>query len=403
MRFMPDEVGLWQMNWQFSDGSASGSDTFQVVDDGTQRGPLLQDGRFFADADNDPVNMCGYGQILTFPYPVGYSNGFEYVADQADWIASNGFNLIQVAGTGPITPYSDRTLKLDLMHSYERMLEELQARGIYVLPFRNISQSGFTTIADDDYVNWMKVRLARTGAYWSDIGQSPTWEWSEVTTENRITWFADSWAGLDPFSRLLTAHDSSVASFAPWLGFSSRQIGAIDLFTGHSRTAGSNGGTDPSLTNRPIVGSEDLWYLSPFSQPQTASEIRQGTWNEFLAGIVPILSTWHWTLQLDTPPEILAQYRQACDFVFNETNYRDWDIRSDLQTPQQIVSSTADDSEFIVYAKNGLPEIPAGVYDLHWLNPISGAELIQANITVSGPIQSPLTNGEVVLLARPSN
>jgi hypothetical protein len=97
---------------------------------------------------------------------------------------------------------------------------------------------------------------------------------------------------------------------------------------------------------------------------------------------------------------MLNQYKLACSFVFEETNYRDWDIRTDWQTDNQIVSSNASNSEYIVYALNGSAELPSGLFDLTWLDPITGATSVQNNVVVSGSIPSPMSGSEVVLLAQ---
>ncbi len=40
MRFMPDEPGVWQYSWSFSDNSKSGTGTFTCTDEGGRRGVL---------------------------------------------------------------------------------------------------------------------------------------------------------------------------------------------------------------------------------------------------------------------------------------------------------------------------------------------------------------------------
>ena len=399
---MPDEVGKWQVNWQFSDGSASGSETFDVVDTGTQSGSLQRDGRFFKDARGNELDVCGYGMIV-WESRTGYADNYDYVADQADWLHDHDFNLVQVSGLKPLAPYPERALNPAHWHPYENMLFALQEHGIYSFHFRYLDQGQLAGISDADLVHWQRTRIARLGAFWSDVGATPSYEWPEFMNAQRMSEIQQQYANLDPFPRLLTAHDSSRAEFAPWLGFSSRQAGAVGLFANHSRTAGQHGGVEASVADWPIVGSEDLWYQSPFGQPQTVDEIRQGVWNELLAGVIPVLSTWHWVMQQPTPDDMLDQYQIACNFVLGETNYRDWDIRTDWQSDSQIVSSSADDSEYIVYTLDGSAELPTGSYDLTWLNPLTGATTVQNGVSVSGSVSSPQPGDEMVVLAKRRN
>ena len=393
-RFMPDEVGLWQVAWQFSDGSASGAASFTVGDEGTQKGPMARDWRFMTDGRGDEIDICGYGMMVWEEQP-GFDTEFDFVSSHADMFAQNAFNLIQLAGVKPLHPYEDRKLNPAHWHPYENLLRELQERGIYSFHFYYLSQPQIVIITDEDMNHWQRTRIARVGAFWSDVGVAPTYEWPEFMESAEITAVQTQYAALDPFPRLMTAHDSSVPGFEPWLGFSSRQAEAHDLFFNHNRTGGRNGGIDEALSDWPIVGSEDLWYLSPWGQAQNETEIRHGAWNELLAGVIPVLSTWHWITQMPTPPDMMQQYVTACSFVHERTNYRDWEIRDDWQTATQILSSTPDESELIVYALNGAPEMPAGTYDLTWLEPITGEVVEETGVNTGGTLSSPFSADDV--------
>lgn len=102
LRFLPDELGVWQYTWSWSDGSAGGASEFNVVTAGAGKGVLRaykNNPHWFAYNGTDPIWIKSYDESS--------HRGF---AQPLDWMAANvyqplidnGYNHFQVDWLFPL-------------------------------------------------------------------------------------------------------------------------------------------------------------------------------------------------------------------------------------------------------------------------------------------------------------
>jgi hypothetical protein len=162
---------------------------------------------------------------------------------------------------------------------------------------------------------------------------------------------------IDPWKRLLTAHDASHSTFTGWLGFSMRQKPARDIFGPNSRRAGyqqiadpqGSGGIGNPYIDRPIIGSEDQWE-SPIADrfaaegwrmPRNGVESMRSAWGTLMAGVIPLYDEWSaWSPPPGGNGQGEPHVRRMFDFWYGRTKYREYKQLNELvsQAEGQICS-----------------------------------------------------------------
>ncbi len=422
LRFMPDEVGTWTYTYTWTDGTPGSSENFNVVDTGL-KGPLkiaTDNPWYFMDSRGNPFNARGYDMPANPPNvtsPEKFNDLIDInIANINTNVIPNGYNLIMITAPGLYYSldqvagqtwwyysgsYDFDRYDLRTWHNWDRLIKHYNANKIYVFPFALITQSEFNNVLDTTprIDRFWRYYVARTGAYYNLLGNSPTWEWSEIWSESTITNWMTNPHNWNPFGTMLSIHDTMVDSFNGWGSFSMRQRQSINIFTGNSRTAGNHGGIQRLFVNKPILGTEDLWedYTGAYGQPKNAEEVRRGAWGEMLAGIIPIYAEWENYGPSDGYGNGAgkAEILRMLNFIYSKTNYRKYQQLNNLvSTSDRQIASGIPGQEYLVYDEDGgLITInlsgTSNTFSVLWFDPKTGVE--QDSGTIIGGASRTLT------------
>jgi len=417
VRYRPDEVGTWQYQYSWSDGTPGGSGSFQVVDNGRYRGPLSTDPStpwFFQDARGQNFNFRGYGMqfMALWTATQSFLQEASCVSDVLQTRAiAHGYNFVMLTslddrvGKGPVSwkeswwlnTTNTKVFNLPVWQKYEALLDQAKNNGVYVIQFAAMIRQG-DQYAFNDFKVFLRYWVARFGAYYNFMGWSPTWEWPEIWTAadvNQIMTYAQS---INPFPTMLSVHDCSDSHFAGWLDFSMRGAGGSSIFKNNNRLSGDQlAGCDAvggvgTFVNQPIVGAEDAWEYPQggFGKPTNATEVRRTVWGDMMAGVMPIYSEWN--SQIGGTGTGEPEARRMFDFLYKNTNYRSYKQLNSLVSAGagQIASGIAG-SQYLVYDQNGGPitvnlsgASSSKTFAVLWYNPATGASTSGATVQGGG-------------------
>ena len=440
-RFAPDEVGTLSYNYSWSDGTPGGSGTFEVSDGGAP-GPLrvaTDRSWFFETARGTPFNARGYSlhQYLNGKYGRSHFGSTE-IRDLIDKIhtkvADRNYNLLMllwpiqtdIAGKHfwqGADPGIDATrFDVSVWALLEDVIEEAASRRIYTFPFAGlVDQLSARPDSDGEFQVYLRYLAARLGPYWNVFGYSLTWEYHDIYSDSRADWILRTLDGyLNPLPNppLLSIHDHSDNSFQGWLDFSMRQQQSTTVFDGNVHGGGRQGGVDTNFTDDPIIGSEDIWEYQngDYEQPSSGTEVRRGAWGLQLAGVMPIYSETGLSTgraptggQSNFSGEGEPYVRLMYDFVFANTNYRQYQILNDrVNAAQRQIASGIPGQEYLVYDEDGgsitvdLSSDSGVSFDATWFNPLTGASQSAGPVTGGSTptLTSPYTTDSVLLLQR---
>jgi hypothetical protein len=445
LRFMPDELGTWNYSYMWTDKAPGGSGTFGVIDTGLP-GPLkiaTDNPWYFMTSREQPFHARPYG-MQDYGPRIGSSSGWEknsqeYIDTLQTKALARGYNMVMASGPNRFKEgrsywwQNQRDIfDVAVWGEYEKVFRFALDNHIYFFPFDGMAeQSAFGMPASrfTKYIGklipsfdrpvgrvtpvFKRYMVARYGAFASFMGYSPTWEWPEFWSESAANEFMSEIRRWNPFPTLLTAHDSSRASFAGWMGFSMRQANWVvnDIFGGNCRACGHHGGVQPPFDNMPILGSEEIWEAlakNTDGYPQDAAEVRRAAWGGMMAGVMPVYSEWYWNFSMgDGKGE--AEVRRMFDFFHAKTRYRQYQQLNQLvSNPARQIASGAPGQEYVVYDEDGgsitinLSGVPsATIFSVLWYDPKTDTE--QSGGSVTGGAAKTLTApfaGDTVLLLR---
>lgn len=447
LRFMPDELGTWNYSYTWTDKTPGGSGTFTVVDTGLP-GPLkIASDRswFFMTARGQPFHARPYG-MQDYGPRIGSSSGWEknsqeYIDTLKTKVVARGYNMVMASGPNRFRDgrnywwQNQRDIfDVAVWGEYEKVLHFALDNHLYFFPFDGMAEQsafGMPVSRFTKYIGrliplfdrpvgrvtpvFKRYMVARYGALASFMGYSPTWEWPEFWNEPAANDFMSEIRNWNPFPTLLTAHDSSRASFTGWMGFSMRQASGKpdNIFSGNCRRCGHHGGVQAPFDNMPILASEDIWEAPPKEPdyPQNATEVRRGAWGIMMAGVIPVYSEWLWDFFKGNgqgEPEV----RRMFDFFYSKTRYRQYQQLNQLVSKAvgQIASGTLG-QEYLVYDQDGgsitinLSGVPlATIFSVLWVDPKTGVEQSGGSTTggASKTFVAPFSGDTVLLLRRVS-
>jgi Domain of unknown function (DUF5060)/Putative collagen-binding domain of a collagenase len=465
LRFMPDEVGRWSYSYTWSDGRPGGSGNFDVKKSKLP-GPLRvarDNSWYFMDSRGRKFDWRGYGFSGWFGYPAPGSSGdtnrgwfFDepgttQITTSVDrWVGDvraaieHGYNYLYLPGvnnriqTYPRRAQANRTSWLEeswwitgttdrfdipVWTAYERLLRLMNQRGVYAGAFDGMVGQGHQLDSFADFQPFLRYWVARFAAFYNFIGWSPSWEWHDIWEPEEVDQIMQYVHDLDPWKRLLTAHDNSYSTFTGWLGYSDRQCAMKDLFGCNSRRAGqqqipdpngSGGVGDPFIDN-PVIGSEDVWETFPntfcpnWCMPENAVDVSRQVWGIMMAGVLPLYSEWGgWDLPPGGDGQGEPVARRMFDFFYDRTRYRQYVQLNELvsQSDGQVASGV-EDEEYLVYDWNGgsITVDLSGAsgstrFSVLWYDPLSGATrrrgVVRAGVPVT--LASPYSGDSVLLL-----
>jgi hypothetical protein len=446
LRLMPDEVGTWKYSYTWTDNTPGGSGTFTVVDIGLP-GPIkiaTDSPWYFMTARGEPFHARPYG-MQDFGPRIGSSSGWEknsqeYIDTLKTKVIARGYNMVM--GSGPNRFGEGRNywrenqrdiFDVAVWSEYEKVLRFALDNHLYFFPFDGMAEQnafGMPFTRFTKYIGrviplfdrpvgrvtpvFKRYMVARYGAFASFMGYSPTWEWPEFWTESTANEFMSEIRSWNPFPTLLTAHDSSHASFTGWMGFSMRQANWVvkDIFGSNCRACGHHGGVQAPFDNLPIISSEEVWEApakNTDGYPQNAAEIRRAAWGAMMAGVMPVYSEWYWNFFMGNGTGE-AEVRRMFDFFYTKTRYRHYQQLNPLVSmPARQIASGVPGQEYLVYDEDGgsvtidLSEVPLATrFSVLWFDPKTGVEQSGGKITggASKHFAAPFSGDTVLLLRR---
>ena len=249
-RFMPDEPGVWNYRYTWSDGSTGGSGIFHCSNSDARPGPWRihpDNGHWFTDSHGTPfLPVAVYATAhLT---PVDWN-------DALAWAKQKGFNTIvtptfnttvwadgwhnttaftsrngddSLARSGTLKQIDPSRYNLKMWREWDQMIQAAGDAGIYVAPFEGPSgkyggQDGkyppdplvFTPKIRDRFdtkrnKQFIRYLIARQGAFWNlaywNLGSTEAYQYA-VKDEGEFQHYLRHMAELTPWNRLITAQD----------------------------------------------------------------------------------------------------------------------------------------------------------------------------------------------------
>jgi hypothetical protein len=451
-RFMPDEIGLWRYTYSWTDGSDGGAGSFEVRDTGLA-GPLkvaVDNSWYFMTARDKPFHARPYGMHHYLVWSRTRRMSTELAAFKKALktrVIDRGYNMVMWPDMGDRTQRGassapggrstdswwldatdTRRFSIAAFRANEDALAWCRDNGVYAFNFSGMLDQG-SQFPFDDLRLFLRYYVARLAPFYNSVGWSPTWEWMDIWKPAEVHQIMQYVHDIDPWKRLLSAHDASHSTFAGWLGFSMRQKPARDIFGPNSRRAGyqqvadaaGSGGIGNPFIDRPIIGSEDQWE-SPIADnfaaegwrmPRGGVEAMRSSWGTLMAGVIPLYDEWSaWSPAPGGQGQGEPHVRRMFDYWYGRTRYRQYKQLNELvsQAEGQICSGIAGE-EYVVFDQNGgritidLTSAPeARSFGVLWFDPVSGRE--QKGIEVAGGerrvFSSPFNNDSVLLLTAQS-
>lgn len=271
IRFMPGQIGTWNYEATFSDGTPGASGSFEVISSDIP-GMISKD-------ETNPLwfGFKGGEHVLIRSFHVGdrfFAENWDASKRVAflDWAEAQGYNMLSIGshylnrdaegrGRGWDTP-DLWPLDAAEYQKMETILEDLAKRHIMVYPF-----AGFFGRATDfpeeevDQRSYIRYTLARIGPYWNILlnvgGPEPSLDDREYLSMEAIHRLGVAIDGLDVFDHLLSVHNrpgNNEFADALWLSYAILQ---------GPKTTDLNALSDGLLTNHPLdaplYAQETLW------------------------------------------------------------------------------------------------------------------------------------------------
>ena len=432
LRFMPDKVGTWTYTYSWTDGTQGGSGSFTVVDTGLP-GPLkiaTDNSWYLMTARGTPFHFRGYkisGVKWFAADPITTSlSSFQNVVNGK---MVGKYNVTMVVGPGYTRwaednnntqeqwwPYTGSSFdftryNLKVWKVWDDHMNLYANKKIYAVPFALMSQNAGESLGVTGMKKFYRYFIARNASYWHLFGWNPTWEWTDILSESQVNEIMQYVKSINPFTRLLTIHDTMRTSFKTWGNLTLRQRQSRTVFAGNGRSYGGAGGTNSSsFLNFPIIGSEDIWETPSglWKQPRNRTEVRRGAWGIQMAGVMPIYSEW--TTEINGNGKGESDIRRMFDFFYSKTKYRQYKQLNHLvSSSARQIASGKQGLEYLVYDENGgsitINLSGAGgsnAFDVLWYNPTSGATQNGGKVTggASRTLNSPFSADTVLLLTK---
>jgi hypothetical protein len=309
-RFMPDQVGTWQYEASFSDGSGTVKGAFECVPSdlpgmisicesnpiwfrfkGGQT-PVIRSlhvgDRFFADGPN-PVTGAAWGE----PQRTAF----------LDWAQAQGYNMLSIAshylnrdskgrGQGWNTPdLWDAGTQQPNPYEYQRMervLDDLACRRIIVYPFAGFfgRDSNFPRAGKKQGV-YLRYTLARLGSYWNVLflvsGPEPLLvKGKPFLSNDQINRLGRRIKELDIFGHPLSVHNPTGDD--PFRDCDWGSYGVLQGPKTLDRKKLSVGLLKNHHAAKPLYAQETLWPGNKYHPPYSLDDIRKNAFVMVLSG-----------------------------------------------------------------------------------------------------------------------
>lgn len=423
IRFMPNELGPWTFSWRFSDGSLSGSGTFQAVDTAQmpkKPGPLQHDStihQWLVTADQSRhifLNM--YENDYAYPTKkVSYEhflNPTPYIND----LKANGFDVISTPGGIAVDnmpldgnspyPYTDFTNFIPRMvgwHLMENGLwKELYEQEVYYFEFWGFyGGNQFVNLDKKSKAFQNKVLrywILRTAPYYIflyNIGfeleeyvSVPSWP------EDRAQFIKS----LDPWDHLITGHQLQRPLSQP---YSYAESNVMD-FTAFQQDDGFH---ERALSawnsiNQPHVHCNECIWNAKWQGSGTEQSHRKDIWDGLTAGM-------SYGFYVKDSLIGLTAFRHANNFLKSGVKWWTMSPHDEIVTSGRAYALANLGKEYVVYSSSGATfnlSLPSGPYQYRWYNPGNGtfSALVTMNASIVNKFSKPARNDWVLHLTKKS-
>ena len=433
LRFMPDQLGLWQYSATFSDGTDGTDGVFEVIAS-TIPGMIAP----------DPSN----------PYWIGYRGGRHelirslhigdryFAADWSeaerqtflDWAQTTGYNTLDIASFMLKRDEPDRGGPFDLPNLWplsasewtemETHLDELADRGILIFPFAGIfgQSSDFPTNQDDQEV-YIRYTLARFGPYWNMMlnvaGPEPARVphlFQDAMNEPDVNRLGTLIANLDPFGHILTVHNKEGDLDNRYKDSAWSNLSTVQGWKHVDYPAIAQGMRDSRNPNKALFSHECMWYgsFSPDFDNQAYSEthLRKKTFVMIMSGASVNFaqtdgdSSSGFAGSMD-PSQVIPSLHEA---VNDTWDFFDPDLpgalpfwemvdRQDLTNRGYCLANPG--QKYLVYLTSRQTvsvNVTGGTYQIQWINAQNRADIRNGGSTSTGNNLTPPNAGDDWLL-----
>ncbi|MGH9340844.1 MAG: DUF5060 domain-containing protein [Acidobacteriota bacterium] len=421
-RFMPDQLGTWSYQATFSDGSAGGSGTFKCIvsDIPGQLGKSEVNPMWFG--------FKGGRHLLVRAFHVGdrfFASNWDDPADPndgerrksfLDWTQQQGYNLLSIASHYLNRPVAGRGLGRDTPKLWDKkngrpkaeeygemelILDELKRRRMLVYPF-----SGFIGKATDypeteiDQERYIRYTMARLSSYWNIL-------YAVASPEPNV---GDDWLPPETVVRLgktvqrynVSGHLVSVHNATPdtFEGNIYKDADWTDyLITQGPKTFDLAHLSKIHLRNlhlrKPLLAQETLWPGNGAHPPYDEVNIRKNAYVLTMSGAAICFGDMNGNSSTGFSGTMALSDRNQS---WHDAIKTVWDFfeglpfylmkpRQDLLSGSEAYALAQEGRKYLVY----LPSrgtvnvsVPAGTYEIIWINAQNTSERILAGRTNTG-------------------
>lgn len=440
-RFLPDEIGVWNYAWTWSDNTLGGKGNFTCVSEGEGKGILQayqENPRWLAYNGTDPVWLKSY-----------YESGHGSIAQPFDWITTNiyqpmidrGYNHLQVNwllslccftqiyNDGPAPSAKDlslyqegkasSTMRLDIWQMMEKHVSWLNDRNIGLnmfLGFDGSQNDGskWTSLSESEKDFYVRYVVSRLAPYANIAGWNFVWEVPGDRQDSELGW-AKLVQKYDVFDHLRTYEDEHPVKnefHRSEYNFAAIENHSLfsedrDLDRPHWKEPWThhNACLAGYVPGKPVYMMEGNALWRRFWQKRTKAtldDLRQSAWACVTAG-----ASFNWCGQAGED-SLVAFGPEGLPFFGEENIYagsaRELDILSDVMntevrfykmTPTDSLLSEHDNknvwclsesgAQYLVFSANGNPfklQLTKGQYSNNkWINAKTGTDVMVPDIS----------------------
>jgi len=400
VRFMPDELGTWSFTWQFSDGSPSGSASFQAVDDAThpaKPGPL----QHHPDIHQWLVTADGSRHVFLNMYSQEDDYALGYYTNPVETVGrakSYGFDVIEASGgiahyswerpmdsTNPLIYMnkSDYTPRLQGWYLMENgLFRTLYDEEVYLFDFyglyggNGVIDLHTKSISFQDKV--LKYIVSRTAPYYFHL-YNIGFELPEfVSVPSWPVERAQYVKSIDPWDHLITGHEFhgwsySNASYKDVIDFSALQND--DNFHGRALEVWNS----PS---EPHPHCNECIWNAQWQAPGTEASHRRDLWDGITGGM-----SYYFYISEGYPDTGRTAFQHANAFLKNGVKWWTMSPHDEVMVSGTAYVLAKLGVEYVVYSSLGSSftlDLPEGSYNWRWFDPANGTYTDWTSLDTSG-------------------
>jgi hypothetical protein len=417
IRFMPDQVGTWQYQARFSDGSGEASGTFTCVTS-TIPGILTKDTR-----NPQWFGLPGGGHVLVRSFHVAdrfFAANWPSSSRTAflDWAQSEGYNMLSVGshylnrnvsgrGAGWDTP-DLWPLDAAEFRQLEALLDDLASRRMFVYPFAGFfgRNSDYPTSAADQ-TRFIRYTLARLGPYWNMLlnvaGPEPNMD--NYLASADVARLGAEIRRLDVFAHALSVHNATGDD--PYKESNWSSYGTLQGPKTTSRSTLSEGLLRNHHPSKPLYAHETLWPGNRYHPAYSDVDIRKHAYVINMSATALNFadmdgdSSSGFSGTLDLSRRVQSRHdivKRVWDF-FASLPFYEMSPRQDLVSTGYCLAAVG--QRYLVYLPSRVTvslSVTNGSYEILWINAQNPADRRAGGTTTAGQNLAPPADGDDWLL-----